>query len=256
MAFQIAGQTDDDAPKLNAAQLERQRTLQGDSFWRNQKDLTPSARKKLEKGWDGRHQLHFSRNNSILTLTCRDYFDRPREFPPETGAEIKNVRAIPTWTLGSEPAYKGAPMRMCTGCSDPVLRQLPVRYERCKPFSKTGPAPKPSALERSTSTPAMKPREDGWDARHALLHSAANSVYHESDKEYFSMYLQPRSKRVVPKRVNGITQLLRPHKHPYGNADGADDPISLGETLLQPKSELPLPRVPGELLKKLGMATF
>lgn len=85
-------------------------------------------------------------------------------------------------------------------------------------------AQKPAFGGRSFSgLPEFAAQEAGWNDRHHVLHAAANDKFHESDKEYFSIFLEPRDKRVVPKRQNGITRHFFPYRLP-GEPDGRDDP--------------------------------
>lgn len=65
--------------------------------------------------------------------------------------------------------------------------------------------PKKAALGRSfEGLPEFVQQEADWNARHHVLHSSANHEFHESDKEYFSIFLAARNKRALPKRQNGI----------------------------------------------------
>lgn len=178
----------------------------------------------LEGTWTGRHWLHFSRNNPILSPTCRDFFDRPRHERDEKNTGVTKIaKLVPSWSLGQEPRDTGAI------------------------FGKA----RTVGLGRSCSgLPAFAHAESGWNDRHHVTHSEANHLFHDSDREYFSLYQGRRSKRVVPKRVNGITNLLYPHRH-KGNPDGKDEPVTAGELLLRPGHDLPVHPVPRGLLEKL-----
>ncbi|CAE7880747.1 ARF6 [Symbiodinium microadriaticum] len=107
------------------------------------------------------------------------------------------------------------------------------------------------SLERSCSgKPEFAMQEAFWNDRHHVLHGAANTEFHESDKEYFSVFLAPRSKRVVPKRQNGWTRHLFAHKQ-RGNPDGMDDPDMPCELLHRSDVRIAVPCVPGSLLREL-----
>merc|ERR1712217_75584 len=88
-------------------------------------------------------------------------------------------------------------------------------------------------------------RKATWDARHHVTVSAGNHLLHDNSKEYFSRVLQPRSKRVLQQRKNGVTLHMHPHRQ-VGNPDGVDDHPSPAEMLLshQPASTSSL--APGE----------
>eukprot|EP00439_Symbiodinium_sp_Y106_P022996 s4921_g2.t2 len=106
-------------------------------------------------------------------------------------------------------------------------------------------------LERSCSgKPEFAMQEAFWNDRHHVLHGAANMEFHESDKEYFSVFLAPRSKRVVPKRQNGWTRHLFAHKQ-HGNPDGMDDADMPFELMHRSDARIAVPSVPGSLLREL-----
>jgi len=214
----------------NSLSLLRTQMLQHEPRWRNQVDLTDEEKDALETSWDGRHGLHFSRNNPILSPGCRDYFDRPRQLPPETLEECvkvagKPVKLISNWALEPEP------------------QDLSASFGRSK---------KSAFMGRSCSGfPEFAKAEAGWNDRHHVTASEANHLFHDNDKEYFSKFQERRSKRVIPKRVNGITQHLYPFRQ-RGNPDGRDDPPPLSESLLRRDGELPVPSLPGGIVNKLS----
>lgn len=210
--------------KLSAAKTHRQKLLQSVEFWRNQKDLTPEDQRLLENSWDSRHWMHFSRNNDILPLMCRDYFDRPRYIPPETGFEIKQDRLATSWLL-----------------KEPLEASL-------RPH--TSPL-----LERSFSTPEMKPLEDGWNDHFHCTHSASNHLYHENNREYFSTYCNGRSKQVLPRKQRGLEKHYFPRRS-VCKLEGVDDPPSLAETLLMPNEPISLPSLPNSLMRALSSSAF
>eukprot|EP00931_Biecheleriopsis_adriatica_P088017 TRINITY_DN62417_c0_g1_i1.p1 TRINITY_DN62417_c0_g1~~TRINITY_DN62417_c0_g1_i1.p1 ORF type:complete len:255 (+),score=29.72 TRINITY_DN62417_c0_g1_i1:115-879(+) len=212
----------------NSLTLLRSQMLQHEPFWRNQRELSEEERETLEGTWDQRHWMHFSRMNNILSPTCRDYFDRPREIEGDNSATVKNssVRLLPSWSLGHEPRK----------FSDMI-----------------GPPKNRGDLGRSCSgLPGMEKKEQGWDNRFHLTHSAANHHYHDSDREYFSLFQQPRSKRVIPKTRHGLTAHIF-HRRRIGDPDGADEPPPLRERFLRPGNDMPVPKVPGHVLHKLSM---
>eukprot|EP00441_Pelagodinium_beii_P017332 CAMPEP_0197662192 /NCGR_PEP_ID=MMETSP1338-20131121/52420_1 /TAXON_ID=43686 ORGANISM="Pelagodinium beii, Strain RCC1491" /NCGR_SAMPLE_ID=MMETSP1338 /ASSEMBLY_ACC=CAM_ASM_000754 /LENGTH=243 /DNA_ID=CAMNT_0043239921 /DNA_START=67 /DNA_END=798 /DNA_ORIENTATION=- len=213
----------------NSLSMLRTQRIEHEPFWRNQKDLTDVEKSDLEGTWESRHWMHFSRNNPILSPGCRDYFDRPRHLPPETLAEVvkvagQPVKLVSTWAL------------------EPEARDLGQSFGRSKS----------AGMGRSGSgLPQYAKRESGWNDRHHITVSEANHLFHDNDREYFSKFQERRSKRVIPKRVNGVTQHLYPLKHP-GNPDGRDDPVPLSESLLRRGTELPVPALPGAIIHKLS----
>lgn len=186
--------------------------------------MTDEEQETLESTWEGRHWKHFSRNNAILSPGCRDYFDRPRLERSENNLGVTKIaKLVPSWSLEPEPRDLGA----IFGKSRAV------------------------GMGRSCSgLPQFAQSESGWNDRHHVTHSEANHLFHDSDREYFSLHQGRRSKRVIPKRVNGITTLLYPHRH-RRNPDGKDEPVSVGELLLRPGHDLPVHPVPRGLLEKL-----
>lgn len=180
--------------------------------------------RSLEQSWDSGHWMHYSRRNPALTVNCRDYFDRPRAEPSYSRGFQLGARLQVSWKLGPEP----------------------------KDWSDTfGKTRTNGSLERSCSgKPEFAMQEAFWNDRHHVLHGAANTEFHESDKEYFSVFLAPRSKRVVPKRQNGWTRHLFAHKQ-RGNPDGMDDPDMPCELLHRSDVRIAVPCVPGSLLREL-----
>mmetsp|Transcript_14111 Transcript_14111/g.26402 ORF Transcript_14111/g.26402 Transcript_14111/m.26402 type:complete len:218 (-) Transcript_14111:299-952(-) len=184
----------------------------------------PAELRSLEQSWDSTHWMHYSRRNPALTVNCRDYFDRPRVEEKYVRGLQLGARLQVSWKLGPEE----------------------------KDWSSTFGRSRSSGFGgRSCSgKPEFALQEANWDDSHHILHSAANTELHESDKEYFSVYLAPRSKRVVPKRQNGITQHLFPHRQ-RGNPDGMDDAEMPCEILRRMDNTIPVPSMPGHLLREL-----
>lgn len=170
------------------------------------------------KNWDSSHWMMYSRRNPKLTTNCRDYFDRPRVLRSHHQFSLGEPLKV-TWKLPPEPR---------------------------DPFG-----PKKAALGRSfEGLPEFVQQEADWNARHHVLHSSANHEFHESDKEYFSIFLAARNKRALPKRQNGITAHLFPYRLP-GEPNGADDPETAAEKILRPDDVVRVPEVPGRLLREL-----
>ncbi|CAJ1389098.1 unnamed protein product [Effrenium voratum] len=201
----------------------RSAILQQEPNWRNIRDLPEEERLRLEKSWDGSHSMHYSRRNHMLTTNCRDYFDRPRVLLDHSQHSLGEPLEV-TWKLPAEP------------------RDWSDTFGRTRKSGFGG---------RSCSgQPEFAEKEAGWNDRHHVLHAAANHEFHESDKEYFSLFLQPRNKRVVPKRQNGITKHVLPYRKP-GQPDGGDDGELPTEILLKSDDRVPIPAVPGSLLRQL-----
>ena len=174
------------------------------------------------KNWDSSHWMHYSRNNPLLTANCRDYFDRPRTLKAYDAFSLSEPVRV-TWKLEPEPRESFGPR-------------------------------KPQALGRSFSgLPEFAQQEADWNDRHHVLHSAANRDFHESDKEYFSIYLASRNRRAVSKRQNGITKHLFPYRLP-GAPDGGDDPETAAERIMRADDVVRVPEVPGRLLRELMSA--
>merc|ERR1719469_859743 len=93
-------------------------------------------------------------------------------------------------------------------------------------------------------------RKDGWDHRHHVTHSSSNMAWHHTQREFFSRFVEPRSKRVLPQRPFGITQHHYPHRH-HASFFGADDGPTSAEVLLGSDHHLPVPPPPSEALKQL-----
>ncbi|CAE8634032.1 unnamed protein product, partial [Polarella glacialis] len=194
----------------------------------NQRDLSPHEKDTLEKSWDDRHWKHFSRNNPILQKNTRDYFDRPRPIENDSDGSIKQGKLLNTWAL------------------EPQLRTF---EEMC------GTSSLSTSSGRSCSgMPRYAKQESGWDGRHHLNHSRDNHLYHDADREYFMEIVSGRSQRVAPRKLNGLTKHVYPHRQ-RGNDYGIDDRPSVAELILKTK-HLPVPAVPGSLLHKLSMATM
>uniref|UniRef100_A0A7S4UXN6 Uncharacterized protein n=1 Tax=Alexandrium monilatum TaxID=311494 RepID=A0A7S4UXN6_9DINO len=196
---------------LSASALHRDRILANDKFWKNQKRLSPEEERALEDRWDGRHQLHFSKNNEILTPGLRDYFDRGRELPSEESFWVRSQTPVrPTYLLSHDPRHE-----------DP---DGSARF-RTRPHLATSPfRPRPPR-------PVLRRLEDSWNGRHHVTTSLWNDLYHENSREYFSRNVAPRSERVLQQRLNGITLHVNPHKHPDCE-NGCDDPPTAAEALI------------------------
>lgn len=218
-----AGKTMGKSASTGSLSALRHQMLQHEPFWRNQREMTDEELETLESTWDKRHWMHFSRNNPILSPTCRDYFDRPRHERGEYAGVTKIVKQIPSWSLEPEP------------------RDIGAIFGRSRPVG----------LGRSCSgLPQFAQTEAGWNDRHHVAHSEANHLFHDNDREYFGSFQGKRSKRVIPKRVNGITNLLYPYRQ-KGNPDGMDQPPTNGELLLRPGHDLPVHPVPRGILERL-----
>ncbi|CAL1129513.1 unnamed protein product [Cladocopium goreaui] len=121
--------------------------------------------------------------------------------------------------------------------------------------------PKKAALGRSfEGLPEFVQQEADWNARHHVLHSSANHEFHESDKEYFSIFLAARNKRVGLCRSGRMasqhtfsligfqeSQAVRQQKRQWGKR-GADDPETAAEKILRPDDVVRVPEVPGSTL--------
>jgi len=153
--------------------------------------------KKLEKSWDGRHQMHFSMTNAILNPVCRDYFDRPREIATnQPGVSKKNYRS--SWQLNSGYVIK-------------------------------------DKSRDADGNPKQSKRRVGWDGRHGVTVSENNHVLGENDREYFSRFVDKRADRLLPQQQKGLTRHYQPIRL-KGNSEGVDDPHTHSELLLRAPS--------------------
>lgn len=196
---------------MSAAQ-QRSLELAQDPYWRNQKPVSRQQKRRLETSWDDRHQFSFaSQLNSLMQKNMRDYFDRPRELPIDSLAGVKPKACWrPTWSLTS--GYKIAD----------------------RPFSMA----RSSELDME---PLSVARRGGWDGRHHITHSQANHLFHDNDREYFGLFLNKRSERVLQPRTRGLTYHYKPLMV-RGNPDGADEGPTNSELLMQ--HGMPLSRRP------------
>merc|ERR1712183_224182 len=64
-----------------------------------------------------------------------------------------------------------------------------------------------------------------------------------SQREYFSRFVAPRNKRLLPQTAYGITR-HHFHRKELGNPDGCDDEPHPAEALLTDAKELSVPPVP------------
>jgi len=206
---------------LSSSELFRRRELKKEPYWRNQTFLDTKERKLLEDKWNGRHQMHFSYTNPILNPAYRDYFDRPRDLRDDKDPRLNVIRWQSSWALGDSQRGDGAMTRS----------------------SEFGRSPSSPSLSRSAASHAR--RRSGWNDRHQVTHSAANELFSEGQKEYFSKFVEPRSKRVLPNRMYGITQHLYPH-HQLGNPEGCDDGPTAAELLLSEMDDVPVLPLPLE----------
>lgn len=95
-----------------------------------------------------------------------------------------------------------------------------------------------------------------WDEHHHITHSAANNLSHDCTREYFSRFVEARSKRVVPKKRHGLTMHYFAHQSPDRRDGGLDDPPTTAEMLLSEARGVPLPVAPGRFqLKALAQKT-
>mmetsp|Transcript_24767 Transcript_24767/g.53864 ORF Transcript_24767/g.53864 Transcript_24767/m.53864 type:complete len:288 (-) Transcript_24767:46-909(-) len=223
---------------VSAAELRRRKELAQDPYWRSQVFLGPTERKQLEDGWNEKHWRHFSRVNQKLNPLTRDYFDRPREERRPNDPSVRLAPLLATWSLVHEadtPASASTPtltssvslpaLPSSTSTSDPSLgvSQLALlQGESSASSSKTRPYISLEKAQAVAEKRRCKVREASWNGRHHVTHSVANNQYHDSQKELFGRYVQPRSKLTLPHRVHGITAHIFPHRQ-YGNENGSDD---------------------------------
>lgn len=168
---------------------------QVDPFWKL-RSLSREEENALEDQWNNRHQIHFSRLNSRINPSIRDYFDRQRDDSEAHPGVRSQVQLRPTWLLGER------------------------KFDH---DSNDGFKPSPtSSLQRMASTYAEDTKVTGWNDRHHVTVSSGNRRLHENQREYFSRFVAPRSKRVLPQRPTGITAHQFPHAQ-RGNPNGQDD---------------------------------
>mmetsp|Transcript_60299 Transcript_60299/g.152659 ORF Transcript_60299/g.152659 Transcript_60299/m.152659 type:complete len:237 (+) Transcript_60299:103-813(+) len=210
---------------LSTSEIFRRRELKKEPHWRNHAFLDPHEKKLLEDNWNGRHQMHFSYTNPILNPAYRDYFDRPRELREENDPRLNVIRWQSTWALGDGHRYDGAGAAL-----------------RGSEFGKTPLSP---SAARAAAADAR--RRAGWNGRHHVTHSAANELFIDGQKELFGRFVQPRSKRVLPNKVYGITQHHYPH-HQIGHPEGCDDGPTAAELLLSEMDDVPVLPLPGRSL--------
>lgn len=183
----------------------------------------------MEDGWDGRHIMHFSRNNVLLNPVSRDYFDRPRVEKKDSDPGLRVVPVRATWSLGDLHTYPAA---------GPLSGDSPTSSS-----SRQSPYMAPERVKAHAEKKWQKVAEAAWDGRHATMHSTGNELLHDSQKELFGRFVKSRSQVVVPHRVHGITEHYFPH-HQYGNENGCDDAPTAAELLLTGLDQVPIPPVP------------
>lgn len=219
--------------------LRGNRTLKQDVFWRNQRDLSAVEQKSLEEQWNSRHTVVYSRRNNQLAANCRDYFDRPRHVQDASVYLPVSVALKPVWllscvsqqSLGSQGALGSANIPGQLGGSSGASEPQSSRHSE--------------ASKLTAGTANLSSRSD-WNDRHHITQSVGNLHLHDNDREYFGRFLEPKSKRVLQHRVNGLTKHHFPIVQP-GQPDGRDGDLSQAEVWINgPVRPSPLTRALSE----------
>eukprot|EP00913_Durusdinium_trenchii_P017141 g16120.t1 len=108
------------------------------------------------------------------------------------------------------------------------LADLRFRKIHVQPTS----APKGEGIYEGDTFTAQKPAFGGRSFSGLPEFAAQEAGWNDRHHEYFSIFLEPRDKRVVPKRQNGITRHFFPYRLP-GEPDGRDDPETPAEMMLK-----------------------
>jgi hypothetical protein len=195
-----------------------------DPYWSGIKELSQDDKKSMEKSWNQRHQLHFSRMNQAVNPCFRDYFDRRREEPESL--------------LGVKPAVRWRP-----------VWQLTVGHQN-KDADRSN-----AGSFRNSTPPTGVTKRPTWDDHHHVTVSANNTSLHEGSREYFSRIIQPQSQRLVPLRKKGIMKHQLPHAM-HGNPDGCDDELTSADLMVRDDDQLPPLPGPPETLLSASASSF
>jgi len=149
-----------------------------------------SPGKGRRKEWNGRHHLMYSVCNHRMQKNIRSYFDRGRDIESYGLRYDEPLRT--TWQLETteQPPAVGtlrghyAKFNTGDGGLDPHAGlSLPMIADG---MTSQEASPDSTGMSRSMSSPSMGvARENGWNARHAVLFSKDNHHYHGNLREYF-----------------------------------------------------------------------